>query len=435
MIESNRIEFKSKLTDELEKEVVAFLNSEGGVIYIGRDETKSYKLNDIDALQLKIKDRLKNSISPSILGLFDVVLDDFEEEKIIKIILAKGSEKPYYIKKRGMSEKGCFIRIGSASEPMSNDMIEELFSKRVRSTLSKIASPNQDLTFEQLRIYYEAKHLHLNDKFANSLELLTDDGRYNYVAYLLSDSNGISIKVAKYKGIDRVELIENNEYGYTSLIKGTKSVLDKLEVENTTFAKITSKERIETHLWNPLAIREAVINAIIHNDYTNEIPPKFEIFDDRLEITSAGSLPFGISKEEFFGGMSNPRNREIMRVFKDLEMVEQLGSGVPRILSAYSKESFVFMQNFIRMVFVKGGQMSGQMGGQIGGQMSSSIYLTDRQKDIIDLIKQNPKVSRKEIASKLDINQSAVIKHLNTLKQKGAIERIDGTRGYWEIKI
>lgn len=101
------------------------------------------------------------------------------------------------------------------------------------------------------------------------------------------------------------------------MIKATKSVLDKLEVENTTFAKITSKERIETHLWDPIAIREAVINTIIHNDYTNEVPPKFEICDDRLEITSAGSLPFGISKEEFFSGMSNPRNREIMRVFKD----------------------------------------------------------------------------------------------------------------------
>ena len=435
MIESNKIEFKSKLTDELEKEAVAFLNSDGGVIYIGRDEQKAYRLNDIDALQLKIKDRLKNSISPSTLGLFDVVLEDFDAQKVVKIILAKGSEKPYYIKKRGMSEKGCFVRIGSASEPMNNDMIEELFSKIVRTTLSKIASPRQNLTFEQLRIYYEAKHLHLNDKFTNNLELLTYDGRYNYVAYLLSDSNGTSIKIAKYKGIDRVELIENNEYGYTSLVKATKSVLDKLEVENTTFAKITSKERIETHLWNPLAIREAVINAIIHNDYTNEIPPKFEIFDDRIEITSAGSLPFGISKEEFFSGMSNPRNREIMRVFKDLEMVEQLGSGVPRILRVYGKESFTFMQNFIRMVFVKGGQMGGQMGGQIGGQIGGSIYLTDRQKDIIDMIKQNPKVSRKEIARRLDINQSAVIKHIDSLKQKGAIERTGGTRGYWEIKI
>jgi len=329
-----------------------------------------------------------------------------------------------------MSEKGCFIRIGSSSEPMNAKMIEELFSKRVRTTLRNIVSPREDLTFEQLHIYYSSKGYKLNKNFAKNLELLTDEGKYNYIAYLLADENAVSIKVAKYIGVDRVELIENNEYGYCSLIKATKAVLDRLDVENTTFAKITPKERIEKTLWDKVAIREAVINAIIHNDYTNEISPKFEIFDDRLEITSAGGLPLGLNKEEFFNGVSNPRNREIMRVYKDLGMVEQLGSGIPRILRAYSKESFVFMPNFTRMVFYK----SGAIGGAIDTQ-NNKIYLTDRQRDIIDLIKQNPKIGYRSIASVLDINPSAVLKHLENLKKLGVIERIGGTRGYWKINI
>jgi len=124
-----------------------------------------------------------------------------------------------------------------------------------------------------------------------------------------------------------------------------------------------------------------------------------------------------------------------MRIYKDLGMVEQLGSGIPRILRAYSKDSFVFMPNFIRMVFYKGGTIGGSIGSQIGGQISSQIYLTDRQKDIIDLIKQNPKISRKKIADILDINQSAVLKHLENLKKLGVIERIGGTRGYWKVNI
>ena len=89
--------------------------------------------------------------------------------------------------------------------------------------------------------------------------------------------------MAKYDGIDRVDLIENNEYGYCSLIKATKQVLDKIDVENKTLAKITSKERIEKKLWNSVALREATINAIVHNDYTSEVPPKFEFFDDRID--------------------------------------------------------------------------------------------------------------------------------------------------------
>jgi predicted HTH transcriptional regulator len=130
-------------------------------------------------------------------------------------------------------------------------------------------------------------------------------------------------------------LVENEEYGYCSIIKATKNILDKINLENTTFAEITPKERIEQRKWNAIAIREAIVNAIVHNDYTREITPKFEIFPDRLEITSYGSLPEGLSQAEFFSGVSNPRNKELMRVFRDLEMVEHLGSGIPRILKAY----------------------------------------------------------------------------------------------------
>ena len=432
MVETHRVEFKVKLNDDLEKEVVAFLNyREGGVIYIGIDSNGVVQtLEDLDGLQLKIKDRLKHNIAPSILGLFDVLIEEIDSKKVIKIIIASGNEKPYYIQKRGMSPKGCFIRIGSASEPMDVRMIEELFSKRCRDSISTIASPRQDLTFAQLKIYYEAKGRILNSNFAKNLELLRED-RYNYVGYLMADINNISIKVAKYHGVDRVDLIESNEYGYCSLLKATKSVLDKLELENSTSTKITPKERIEQRLWDSVAIREAVINAIIHNDYSNEIPPKFEIFDNRLEITSAGTLPTGMSQEEFFDGVSNPRNKELMRIFKDLDMVEQLGSGVPRILRSYSRESFIFMENFTRMVFFK--HSGGSIGGSIGGSMGSQIYLTDRQKDILDLIKNDPQISYRKMAEVLDIADSAIKKHLNTLKQRGRLQRVGGTRGYWEV--
>ena len=129
-------------------------------------------------------------------------------------------------------------------------------------------------------------------------------------------------------------------------------MLDKHNLENRTAPQITAKERIDTRLWHAIPLREATINAIVHNDYTNEITPKFEIFADRIEITSAGGLPEGLSKQEFFEGFSVPRNKELMRIFKDLELVEQLGSGIPRILEHYGKESFSFPDNFLRMTFI-----------------------------------------------------------------------------------
>lgn len=122
MTETNRIEYKLKLTKELdlEKEVIAFLNyHEGGIIYVGIDKNGSVVgVADMDGDMLKIKDRIKTNISPSCMGLFDVSDDEKEGKNIIKITVASGSEKPYYKRKYGMSEKGCYIRIGTAAEPM-----------------------------------------------------------------------------------------------------------------------------------------------------------------------------------------------------------------------------------------------------------------------------------------------------------------------------
>jgi predicted HTH transcriptional regulator len=184
--ETNRIEYKQELTDDLEKEAVAFLNyREGGLMYIGvTKEGFPIGVTDMDGDMLKIKDRLRHNILPSCMGLFDICVEKLEGKDIIKIIFASGMEKPYYIKKQGMSEKGCYIRVGTAAEPMPVKMIESLFAKRTRNTLGRIKSPQQRLTFEQLKIYYEGVGKTLNLQFASNLELLTEDGAYNYVGYL-----------------------------------------------------------------------------------------------------------------------------------------------------------------------------------------------------------------------------------------------------------
>ncbi|RBQ26596.1 RNA-binding domain-containing protein [Arcobacter sp. CECT 9188] len=412
--ESNRIELKEKLTDNLEKEVVAFLNhKDGGVIYICINSKKEIvELENIDDIQLKIKDRLKHNILPSCMGLFEVVLETIFNKKIIKIVVASGREKPYHLRKYGMSSKGCFIRIGSSSEPMEQNTIEEMFAKRVRNSIGNIKSRRQDLTFEQLRIFYQEKGFVLNDKFASNLEILTQDGEFNYVAYLLADINGTSIKVAKYAGLDKRDLIENVEFGYCSLIRSTQKVLDKLDVENQIFTTITHKERVEKPLWNKVALREAVINAIVH-DYTTEYPPVFEIYQDRIEITSSGGLSTIKNIYDFFGGYSKPINRELMRVFKDLELVEHLGSGMNRILPIYGKDSFVISNNFMKNIFYK---------ADVGVN------------EIYEYIKKYQPIKANEIAQNFsEVTQRTIERWLKELRDDNKIEFIGATKtgGYF----
>lgn len=355
MGETNRIEYKSRLTPEvdIEKEVIAFLNyKEGGYIYIGIDKDGStVGVDEADDCMLKLKERIKHNISPSAMGLFDIAEEKKDGCSIIKITVASGIEKPYFKTKYGMTPRGAYLRVGTSAEPIPQEQIDRLFAMRTRNSIGRIVSNRQDLTFEQLRIYYDERGKRLNDNFKRTLELLTGDGKYNYVAYLLADENNNSIKVAKYSSLDRCDLVENNEYGYCSLIKATKSVLAKLDIENKVAATITPVERIETPMWDKVALREAVINAIVHNDYSFEVPPKFEIFPDRFEITSAGRLPESLSREEFFNGISIPRNKELMRIYRDVELVESLGSGIPRILRVYGEDCFKFTDNFVRITF------------------------------------------------------------------------------------
>ena len=300
---------------------------------------------------MQIKDRIKNNIQPSTLGLFDVVVETIEGKEVIKVVISSGTEKPYYIKRKGMCPSGCYIRIGSSKEQMTTEMIDNLYARRVRNSLNKIESPRQDLKFDQLKIYYDGQGYKITDNFLKNLELVMDSGKFNYNGYLLADENGMSIKVARYAGTNKVDLLENYEFGYCSLIKATKSVIDKMTVENKRSAKITPKERIEKTLVDPTALKEAIINAMVHNDYSSGIPPVFEIFSDRFTITSYGGLPQEITQEDFFNAVSAPRNKELMRVFKDVELVEQLGSGMERIMSVYDKSIFEFLPNFLRINF------------------------------------------------------------------------------------
>ena len=377
------------------------------------------------------------------MGLFDVVHENHDGKDVVKVVLAGGYEKPYYIKRQGMSEKGCFIRVGSATEPMSVRMIEELFSRRTRNNLGKMESPRKDLKFEQLKIYYQEAGYALNDNFLNSLELKTPESEMNYAAYLVADENGVSFKVAKYEGKTRVDLIENNEYGYCSIMKAVDRVLEKLEIENKTLTKITPRKRLEKRLLDPTALREAVINAIIHNDYSNGAPPKFELFSDRLEITSMGGLPYGMNEEDFFAGISAPRSKELMRIFRDLDIVENLGSGVPRILEKYERSNFLIKPNYVRIIFPfhvdslteqSSGKMSAKNVGKAKMSGKSVGKVTEKNEKVLNLIESNPKITIPEIAESLGVSSRTIERSVGKLQTENRLKRIGGRKeGYWKV--
>lgn len=426
--ETNRIENKEQLNEDFEQEVIAFLNyKEGGIIYVGINKNgQVVGIENTDLTQLQIKDRIKNNIQPSTLGLFDVIVETIDDKEVIKVIISSGTEKPYYLRKKGRTPEGCYIRVGSSKERMTERMIDDMYARRIKNTLKEIDSPRQELTFNQLKIYYEEHGLKLNDNFLQNLDLLTSEGKYNYNAFLLADENTVSIKLVRYLGTNKLELLENLEFGNRCLITATQRILDRLDVENTRYAKIEYFGRKEQEKIDSKALKEAVINAIVHNDYSYGNSPIIELYSDRIEITSAGGLPQELSQEEFLEGVTAPRNKELIRVFKDVDLIENIGSGVLRILDAYDKSCFKFMDHFLRVSFkyrenpFEYDDAAKTKSSKLGSKKSSKLAVSEQQ--ILELCKTEK--SLKEIAQHFGYKDVYKFKnkYINSLLEKNKLQ-------------
>lgn len=200
----------------------------------------------------------------------------------------------------------------------------------------------------------------------------------------------------------------------------TQRVLDKLDVENRTFTKITSKRRLQKRMIEANALREAVINVIVHNDYSYEAPPKFELFSDRMEITSTGGLPFGLNRDDFYTGVSVPRNKELMRVFRDMEPVEYLGSGIPRILRKYDASVFHLSDNFTRIVFPYETEYPESL--EITPQVTPDEGISEGVRKVFVFIRNNPLCRVPRIAKGTGIPVKTVERYIRKLKAEGKIE-------------
>lgn len=451
--ESCNLEYKRQLSrdEKFERSVVAFLNSrDGGTIFVGVEDNGSVcGVADPDLAQRQAADRIRNNIRPATMGLFDIGIEERDGRPVIRIVVSSGPDRPYYLKKYGMTPQGCFARVGSQTQQIPEAEIEALFARRARTSLRTVPAPNQNLRFEQLRIRYEEHGRSLNDRFKETLELLTPDGRYNLVAYLLADNNNVSIKVAKYAGDDKIELVENEEYGFCSILRACDRVLDKLTVENTTSARIGPKYRQERKRYDPIAVREAVINAFVHNDWIDLDTPVFELFSDRLEITSHGSLLPGMTREDLLSGCSRIRNRELMRVFRDVELVEQLGSGMRRMLDAYSPDIFRYTETFFHVVFrypeepfgatVKGGPKTQKVVQKKGGPKNIRIHAASASAveiriQIAEFLAAHSNTTTRDLASRFDNARSAIIRHLSHLRDAGVVRFVGPARnGHWEV--
>lgn len=202
-------------------------------------------------------------------------------------------------------------------------------------------------------------------------------------------------------------------------------MLDKLDVANATVVRVGGQAtRKEIKLVDKGALREAVLNAIIHNDYINGSYLVFELCDDRLVVISTGGLPVGLTKDEFFRGLSHPRNRELMRIFSDMDLCEQLGSGMKKILKTYPKNIFDISEHFISVNFQYNKEAMDILNKNNNvGLNTKEIELSEIAILVLKAFENNEKMTQQQIADNLQVTVRTVQRAIKELTDKGYIQR------------
>ena len=421
--ESEKIEFKKSLS-QLDKGLEALSamlnkNGYGKVVFGVLDNADIEGLKDIGQESIKkIATRIKESIVPSITPKIN--LENYDELQVIEVE-AKGDQKPY----------ACFgnylIRVGSENKKIMPQELGDLFFTNSNLPTEKIEALNQDLTFNGLKSLYISNGYTINDAtFAKNMGLLTANGKYNYIAEILSDNNNCSIKVVRFKGKDKLEMISRNEFGYKCMLIALKQAFEFVLSFNETRVDVDSNlERKEINLFDKNALDEAWTNACLHNRWIRNVPPAIYIFSDRIEIISTGGLPLDFSKEEFFNGVSHPINFSLMKIMGQLNFIEQTGHGVPLIVRKYGEKAFSFYENHIVVTIPFSFTPSFD-------QLKTD--LSESHNKILQILNENPSLTLKELCEVSNLGRTRVSEIITDLKEMNRIERIGNNRsGYWKV--
>lgn len=433
-IESETLELKERYTDTISKEIVSFLNSSGGTILIGiKDDGTVIGVDKIDEVLRKISDIITTQIEPNPQDEITSELKFDEGKTVIAINVKKGRNHIYCQKKYGFSSAGCTIRIGTTCKEMTSEQIKIRYEKKFIDTeyILKKRANFSNLSFRELKIYYSEKGYHLEDKsYESNLNLKNDAGEYNLLAELLSDRNNIPFIFVKFKGKNKASISERSDYGYGCILTTYEKIKNRLQAENICISNTTIRPRTDIYLFDFDCVNEAILNALVHNDWT-VTEPQISMFCNRLEILSHGGLPNGMTKEQFFNGISKPRNTTLMRIFLNMGLTEHTGHGIPTIVEKYGKEVFEIQSNYIRCTIPFQKEVLEQINNE---NVGLNVGLNKTEKKVIEILIENTSVTSAELAEKIGVTKRTIERAFKSLQEKKIIERIGSKRdGNWIV--
>ncbi|MBU4265918.1 MAG: putative DNA binding domain-containing protein [Candidatus Altiarchaeales archaeon] len=425
--ETHSIEFKEGL-EGVDKEMVAFANSSGGRVLLGvRDDGTVKGIKITNKLKSQVQD-IANNCEPRI----HITLDEIDDILLIKV--PEGTNKPH------MCKRGFFIRIGPNSQKLSRDEILKFAVNEGKVVYDEEINPafdfKMDFDEKSFSEFLKASEITVNLPFENILfnmnlaRKMENEHHFKNVVSLFFSKNIRKFNSSAYttcilfKGNTRANIIDRKDFD-GNLIEQVEDAIRFVEKNIMLTYQIKGLVRKEIPQYPPGAIREGIVNAIMHRDYLEKGSNVFVyIHDDFIEITNPGGL-FGITRDQL-GKICARRNERVADLFKMVGLVEKAGTGIQRMndtmrKSGLKEPNIEASENFFMITFR--GHKKGELSKISEGR--EVIALNERQKRALELIKKNERVTIAELIREYpDVNRKTLTRDMDALIRTGLVKRM-----------
>lgn len=418
--ESETVELKAIVVEDIKKEIIAFANCEGGKLYIGvQDDGTVSGLDDPDGVSLQVSNMVRDAIKPDLTMFLHYETLTVDGKKIVAVDIQQGTQRPYYIAKKGLRPEGVYVRQGYSSVPATNTAIRQMIKETDGDHFEEMRSLEQNLTFEKAKKEFADRNVKFGQAQMKTLGIMTQDGVYTNLGLLLSDQCVHTIKAAVFEGTKQSEFQDRKEFT-GSLFQQMDDVYDFIDFRNQTHSSFEKLRRIDRRDYPEVAVREALLNLLVHREYSFRASTFISIYTDRIEFTSIGGLVNGVTLKDVTMGISVCRNVKLANVFYRLELIEAYGTGILKIMDAYEGTGMTpqieTSDNAFKIILPNLNAKTEQKEPENTGSESSM-----EEEKVIALAKERGFVTRKEVEILLGIGQTTCGRLLKQMIGNGLI--------------
>lgn len=439
--ENKTTELKREYVDDIKKTVVAFANTAGGIIYVGiNDDGTVMGLVDSDDTLMKVINIIRDAIHPDVTMFTECHNEVIDNKTVTVITVQRGTARPYYLAGKGIRPEGVYIRQGASTVPATESAILNMIKETSGDCYEEARSLNQQLTFIKTTVQFKKRSVDFKDTQKRTLGLIGEDGAYTNLAFLLSDQCTHTIKLAVFEGSKKTIFKDRLELS-GPLLSQMEEAYSYIDRYNRIRAEFKGLDRIDMRDYPPDAVREALLNAIIHRDYSFSGSTLISIHDDRIDLITLGGLVKGITLDDILLGVSMLRNQRLANIFYRLRLIEAYGTGILKINECYDgfnvKPNIEVSANAFKISLPNVNYLR-EIEILTAREPSHSPYLAipkeKRECAILDLFWGKSTIVRQDVQTALGISQPTAILILRELVKKGALIK-EGSGKYTRYRL